>query len=92
LKLRITSAAQADLAEALRWYRQRGPGLDRRLLAAFDTALETIAAHPEIGPVVEGTVRRHLLRGFPYGVFYFATKDEVVVVGCFHGARDPDGR
>ncbi len=87
---RITSAAQADLAQALRWYRRHRPGLDRRFLEAFDVAVDTISRHPEVGPEVEGSVRRYLLRGFPYAVFYVVYETEVVVVGCMHGARNSD--
>ena len=86
---RLTSAARADLTEALRWYRRHGAGLDRRFLVAFDAAIEAISGHPEIGPEVEADVRRYLLRGFPYAIFYLPRNHEVIVVGCMHAARDP---
>ncbi len=87
---RITSAAQADLAQALHWYRRHRPGLDRRFIEAFELAIDTISRHPEVGHEVEGSVRRYLLRGFPYALFYLVYKTEVVVVACMHGARDPE--
>jgi plasmid stabilization system protein ParE len=49
---RLTSAAQVDLTAALSWYRQRRAGLERRFLQAFDSAIEAISQHPEIGPAV----------------------------------------
>ena len=33
---------------------------------------------------------RYLLSGFPYAVFYLVREPELVVVGCMHGARDPE--
>ena len=90
MTVRLTSATQADLAEALRWYRRHRAGLDTRFLDAFDSALHAISRHPEIGAIVEGDVRRHLLRGFPYAVFYLAQGGEIIVLGCMHGARDPE--
>ena len=89
MNVRLTSAAHADLSDALRWYRQHQAGPDRRFLEAVDSANETVSSHPEIGPTVDGEVRRLLLRGFPYVLFYAARENEVVVVGVFHGARDP---
>jgi plasmid stabilization system protein ParE len=38
---------------------------------------------------VEEEVRRVLLRRFPYSIFYEARSSDVVVLACFHSARDP---
>lgn len=38
---------------------------------------------------VENEVRRALLRRFPYGVFYEVHGSEIVLLACFHSARDP---
>jgi plasmid stabilization system protein ParE len=70
VRVRVTPEARADLAEARRWYRQRAPGFDRRFIDAVEACVNSISEHPERGAVVEGTVRRVLLRGFPYSVFY----------------------
>jgi toxin ParE1/3/4 len=89
LNAHLTSASQADLSAALRWYRRRGGDLDRRFLRAFDAAIESIGEHPEIGQTIGGGIRRYLLRGFPYAVFYIIRGEKVVVLACLHGARDP---
>jgi plasmid stabilization system protein ParE len=86
---RLTAAASADLADALDWYRSRQAGLDNRFLAAVDATLDELVKHPVVGTPVEGEIRRVLLRGFPYGIFYTTTGDEIVVIACMHGARDP---
>jgi plasmid stabilization system protein ParE len=46
--------------------------------------------HPELGRVIEGEVRRYLLRGFPFALFYVPSDDEIVVLACLHGASDPN--
>jgi len=89
VRVRLTPEAQADVAEARLWYRQRGTGLDRRFLDSVEACLSSISEHPERGLVVEGTIRRLLLRGFPYGVFYTLYPNEAVVIACLHGARSP---
>jgi toxin ParE1/3/4 len=89
--VRVTSAAQSDIADGLEWYRSRLAGLDQRFLSALDAAFDPIAKHPELGSHIEGEVRRFLLHGFPYGVFYLIEPTEVVVLACLHGARDPKG-
>ncbi len=89
MRIRLTPEARTDVAEAHLWYRQRGPGLDRRFLDSVEACVDSISEHPERGAVVEGTVRRLLLRGFPYGVFYALYPNEAVVIACLHGARNP---
>jgi plasmid stabilization system protein ParE len=89
VRVRLTPEARADVAEARRWYRQRNPALDARFLDAVEECVSQIIAHSESGPIVEGPVRRLLLRGFPYGFFYRLYPDEAVVIACLHGARSP---
>lgn len=47
------------------------------------------AAKPEIFPVVHRQTRRALLRRFPYGLYYRIVDDQIVVVACMHGRRNP---
>ncbi len=89
MRVRLTPEAKADVAEARRWYRKRRAGLDTRFLDALGVCLDSISAHPERGAIVEGRIRRVLMRGFPYGVFYVVYSNEAIVVACLHGARSP---
>jgi plasmid stabilization system protein ParE len=86
---RLNDEAEADLAEARRWYRSRGRHLAAGLLEAVDAALASIEAHPDGYPTVYRTVRRILVRRYPYALYYIRDGEELVVIGCFHTARDP---
>jgi toxin ParE1/3/4 len=89
VNVRLTPEAEADLAEAYDWYRQRGRGLGDEFLRSVEAALAAIRRLPEAYPIVHRQVRRVLLRRFPYGLFYQHTGEEIVVIGCLHAARDP---
>jgi hypothetical protein len=65
LTLWIRPEAEADLAEAYRWYEQQRPGLGEALLTAVDATLAGVERHPETYPLVEQTARRALTRRFP---------------------------
>jgi plasmid stabilization system protein ParE len=39
--------------------------------------------------VLEDDIRRAPLRRFPYGILYVVTDDELLILNCFHGHRDP---
>jgi plasmid stabilization system protein ParE len=40
--------------------------------------------------LVDPTMRRALVRRFPYSIFYEIEPQQIIVYGVFHGARDPD--
>ena len=89
MKLRLTLAAEANIDIVLSWYRERGRDLAGQFMAEFDRCLESIERNPLSFAKVHLDIRRILLRRFPYCVFFIATEDEVVVLACLHGHRDP---
>ncbi len=82
--------AEAELIEAAEWYETRGLGLGAEFLRALDATIANIARHPFASRVVFGEVRRALLRRFPYSVIYALPDDEILIVACIHGKRDPN--
>jgi plasmid stabilization system protein ParE len=89
VKVRVAPEAKADIAEARRWYRERGADLDRRFLDAVEAALAAIGEHPGRGRVIDAGIRRLLIRGFSYSIFYTVDDNEAVALACLHGARSP---
>jgi len=87
-RLLVQPEAEADLAEAYRWYEAQRAGLGLEFLAAVDRALERIADQP---------LRRrrlsrhpaHLLAAIPYVVFHVMRSDRVHVLAVLHERRNP---
>ena len=88
-RLRLTPEAELDLDDAYNWYRAQAPGLAVNFLAVVGTCLASIRRHPEAYQLVDPTMRRALLRRFPYAVFYEVEAVEIVVYAVFHCARNP---
>lgn len=91
MHLVVRDAAEGDIAEGARWYEQRSAGLGSEFLRAVDVALSEIARMPARYPIVRGTVRRALIRRFPYAVFFVAQPDLISVLACLHVRRHPQG-
>lgn len=89
MRLVVREAAEADIAEAARWYEQRSPGLGSEFLRAVDVALAEIVRMPERYPIVRGRARRALVRRFPYAVYFVAGPELTSVFACLHARRDP---
>lgn len=89
MRLRLRASAVADLDEAYRWYEDQRTGLGEEFMDAGDNTLAAIEESPRRYRVVALNTRRAIVRRFPYSVFYRVMGEEVVVVACFHGSRDP---
>jgi hypothetical protein len=59
--------AEYELNEAAQYYDLEEPGLGVAFLEEVDRCLQSIQAAPEAGAILRGTIRRRLLRRFPYG-------------------------
>ena len=82
-------AAAADVEEAYRWYEAQQGGLGDEFLAAVSTIIESLVAYPERFPIVYRQTRRVNLRRFPYSLFCRIIDDQIIVVACMHGRRNP---
>ena len=88
-KLVFRLQARSEIANAASWYEGQSVGLGADFLRAIDVTISSIRHNPEQYQRVRGRIRRAVLRRFPYSVFYVLTEDEIVVVGCMHGRRNP---
>jgi plasmid stabilization system protein ParE len=85
----FTPAARIELIEAQDWYEGEAPGLGRRFRETIDAVAERMSANPLQFPVVFKTVRRAILRRFPYALFFVMEGETLLVLACFHASRDP---
>ncbi len=64
--------AEQELVEAAQFYETRAPGLGSDFIREVEHMLTQIAANPEAGSVSAGTIRRRLVRRFPFAFLYNA--------------------
>lgn len=89
LRVRLTSVAEAELADALAWYSLHAPGETGRFLDELEALLARLEDNPFQFPAVAGEARRAGFRRYPYGLFFVVRADEVWVFACFHASRSP---
>jgi len=85
----LTDAAEREVNSAALWYEREATGLGRQFLDAVGAMVERIADNPQQFPLVHREQRRALLKRFPYALYFRVETRSVVVVGCFHGHRNP---
>jgi plasmid stabilization system protein ParE len=85
----ILPEAEAEIREAFLWYFERSP------IAAEAFRSETLGAIDRLGvdalmwPEDAEAIRRHILRHFPYTVFYEILGNTVTVLAVAHQRRKP---
>lgn len=87
----ITHKAEMDLAEAKAWYEDKREGLGKEFVMCVEAALDHIRRSPTAAKEVFPTVRRLVVRRFPYGIFYRVDPDQIAVLAVYHSRRDPRG-
>ncbi len=81
--------AAEDVQGVVSWYEERQSGLGARFVSSLDIAVGLIAEHPRSCPIAYRGLRRVLLPGFPYALFYQLEPAAVVVLACLHQSRGP---
>jgi plasmid stabilization system protein ParE len=67
--------AEEEMNEAARFYERRKEGLGLEFLNEVQRTITSILAHPQSGPALSQSIRRRIVRRFPFGVLY-AIDDE----------------
>ena len=88
-KLIIRPEAESDIQEACAWYEDKSKGLGADFIRCIDAALSLIQRSPELYAQVHKNIRRALIRRFPYGIFYIAEVDKIIVLAVLHVKRNP---
>ena len=81
--------AEYELNEAAQYYNLEDLGLGAAFLEEVDRCLQSIQAAPEAGAILRGTVRRRLLRRFPYALLYKIKPSGIRIVAVMNLRRRP---
>lgn len=84
----VAAEAQEEISAAHDWYESALPGLGARFIAALDATFARIADNPALFPRAFG-FQRAVLRAFPYCIYFRTDLTAVVILGVFHGRRNP---
>jgi plasmid stabilization system protein ParE len=82
--------ARFELFEAAGWYDDKLPGLGDQFLDEIEVAVREIKSHPQRFSIVEGDIRRYLVKRFPYAIYYRVHEDVLQILVIKHHRRHPD--
>ena len=88
-RYRLHVEAERDLLGGAAYYNAHRPGLGRLFVLEVRRTCETVAQFPESGSRMSATLRRRLVRRFPFAVYYSFIDGEVLILAVAHQARLP---
>jgi len=89
LPVEFLSGADAELQGIFNRYEEYREGFGVEFMTAVDAYLARIAFSPQIAPLYFKKVRRQVMQGFPYGIFYEPHPTRILVAAILDLRQDP---
>lgn len=89
MSFRFHPDAATELSEAVQYYEDSEKSLGQDLAFEVLSAVRRAVAHPRAWAILEGEIRRSLVRRFPYGILYAPETQGILVVAVMHLHRVP---
>ncbi len=89
-RVSIRPEAQRDITEAAAWYERREQGVGTRFKNEVRTTSRRIGENALMFPAIDTRLRRALLRGFPYSMYFIVEADSVIILAVLHQHRHPE--
>ncbi len=81
--------ARAEFDEAYDYYQGKRFGLGEAFADAVQAAFDRITAMPRMYRIVFRDIRRAIVNGFPYCIYYREEANQFRVLAVFHSSRNP---
>ena len=82
--------AETEFAQAIEYYEEKEEGLGYDFAVEVYITIERIFAYSKAWPILEGEIRRSLVKRFPYGILYAEEDKEIFIVAVMHLHRDSE--
>ena len=82
--------AEAEFIKAIEYYEKIEAGLGFDFAIEVYFTIQRAVAFPKAWPVIDGEIRRSLVRRFPFGVLYSEEKEGIFIVAVMNLHRLPE--
>jgi plasmid stabilization system protein ParE len=90
MKYILHPEALEEYSESATYYAETSPELAYAFIEEVEKGIAKILSHPEAWQAVEEDVRRHLIKRFPFGIYYTIETDYISIIAIMHMSRKPD--
>ena len=90
MKISYHPKAADEYDEAIDYYEDCQTGLGKQLTQEIDASIKLVLAFPTAWTLLEGEIRRILIRRFPFGLLYILRNDEIYILAVMNLNRNPN--
>ena len=87
-RILIAEEAEAEIKSAKKWYEKQKPGLGKEFVAAVKGVINGLKTDKVEHRLVFDSVRRVVVRRFPYLIYYKRDKNAVRILAVLHYRQD----
>lgn len=88
-KIIILPFAEQDIKDSVNHYRDKEIGLEKSFLKILNQAILVISENPDSFPIIKKTIRKFVIKDFPFNIFYLVEEDTLYILAVFHNKRNP---
>ena len=90
MKVSYHPEAADEYEEAIAYYEDCQTGLGKQLSQEIDASIKLILAFPKAWTILDGEIKRILIRRFPFGLLYILRNDEIYILAVMNLNRKPN--
>jgi len=88
-KIIILPFAEEDIRDSVIYYSEKETGLEKRYLVILNQAFQLISSNPFSFPIIWKSIRKFVVRDFPFSVYYIFENETIFILAVFHNKRNP---
>jgi len=88
-KIIILPYAELDIRDSTNYYSDKESGLEKKYVIVLNQAFQLIEANPFSFPVIWKSIRKFVVRDFPFNVYYIIENETIFIIAVFHNKRNP---
>jgi plasmid stabilization system protein ParE len=86
-KIEFLPQVYDDIKVAYDWYEEQRVGLGEDFLLTLEASYAQLSRIPKAYEVLYRSIRRKLIRRFPYGIFFIIENKKIIVIAIMHTKR-----
>lgn len=89
-EIELSDDAEIDLDNSFEFYKQDNPNVANTFFKEVDLSFKKIKENPESFPIIGLSIRKYVLKKFPFIVYYKIDKYTIQIIAIFHTSRNPE--
>ena len=87
--IELSDEAEVDFEKSYTYYYKDSPKVADTFFTEINLAFERIGQAPNISPIVRESIRRYVVKKFPFVIYYRIISEMIQVIAIFHSSRSP---